>query len=299
MVLKLRGAYKEYIWGGDKLITEFGKSWRGSTLAESWELSFHPDGVSIVDGGAYDGMSIDKVAFRNMWGANALRFSTFPMLIKLIDSRQDLSVQVHPNDEFALANEGQNGKTEMWHILSAEADAKIYLGLKQTLTPRQFDERIANNTVLDCLNNVPVKAGQTYFIPSGTIHAIGAGVTLLEIQQNSSVTYRVYDYNRRDAQGNARPLHIDKAKQVVNLNKYEVKDSAQGSLLGKCKYFSCYLYCGSRNITNFGSFGSVTVVDGSIQINGVNFLKGQTAFIPAGEQTQVTGSGKYTYSCVE
>lgn len=299
MILKLRGAYKEYIWGGDKLIKEFGKAWRGATLAESWELSLNIDGLSVVDGGEYDGLPIDKVITRAQWGANAQRFDFFPVLVKLIDSRQNLSVQVHPDDKFALESDGQYGKTEMWHILSAEPNAQIYLGLRETLTPRQFDECIANGTILDYLNAVTVQEGQTYFIPSGTIHAIGAGVTLIEVQQNSSLTYRVYDYNRLDAQGNPRPLHISKAKQVANLTKYDVPNPARDELLCQCEYFTCYLYLGKRNLFNADSFGSLTVVDGSIAINGAEFCKGQTAFIPAGEQAQVTGNGKYVYTCVE
>ena len=299
MIVKLNPALKSYLWGGTKLKTDWNKQTDEATLSEAWELSFHPDGLATVIGGKYDGKPLAEAATRVDWGVNCREFPFFPVLSKIIDSAQALSIQVHPSDEYALEHEGQFGKTEMWYILEADDGAFLYLGLNRTVSAEEFAAAIASNTVCQLLNRVPVKKGETYFIPSGTIHAIGSGVTLYEVQQNSSLTYRVYDFDRADANGNKRPLHVDKAKAVANLNAYDVPNPERGDLLAKCRYFSAYRFAGEREVGRDDSFVAVTVTDGSIELNGVALCKGETAFMSAGERAQITGGGEYILICVE
>ena len=299
MIVKLKPALKSYLWGGTKLKAKWNKQTDSATLSESWELSFHPDGLAAVIGGKYDGKPLAEVAARADWGRNSAEFPFFPVLSKIIDSAQALSIQVHPSDEYALEHEGQFGKTEMWYILEADEGAFLYLGLNRTVSAEEFAAAVDNNTVCSLLNRVPVKKGETYFIPSGTIHAIGAGITLYEVQQNSSLTYRVYDFDRTDANGNKRPLHVDKAKAVANLNAYEVPDPRRDTLLAKCRYFSAYRYFGEREVGSDDSFVAVTVTDGPIELNGIALCKGETAFMSAGERARITGKGEYILICVE
>lgn len=300
MIYKLKSALKSYIWGGTNLKTQWHKVSDEPTLAESWELSFHPAGPSAIVGGKDDGKLLSDVVPQSEWGANCAEFEFFPVLNKIIDAKNDLSVQVHPDDEYALAHEGQYGKTEMWHILAADKGAKLYLGLNRDMTAEQFAAAIDNKTICECLNAVEVHPGETYFIPSGTLHAIGGGITLFEIQQNSSLTYRVYDYDRRDANGNPRELHVEKAKKVANLNKYDVPSPERDALLGKCKYFAAYRYEGAREFCLADSFLSLTVVDGDVTINGsLGLTKGDTVFATAGEKVAVSGNGKYIVTAVE
>ena len=208
---KLCPAYKNYIWGGDRLKTKDGKQTDLTPLAESWELSFHKDGKTLLSDGR---VLMDCVSDREL-GENVKDFPMFPVLIKLIDAKQNLSVQVHPSDLYALVNEGQLGKTEMWYIVEADEGAGIYLGFKDDLTREQLSELISEEKLCDKLNFFPVKAGECYFIPAGTVHAICRGCLICEIQQNSNVTYRVYDYGRRDSAGNTRELHVEQAKAVA------------------------------------------------------------------------------------
>lgn len=299
MIVKLKPALKSYLWGGTKLKAKWNKQTDNATLSESWELSFHPDGLAAVIGGKYDGKPLAEAATRADWGRNSAEFPFFPVLSKIIDSAQALSIQVHPSDEYALEHEGQFGKTEMWYILEADEGAFLYLGLNRTVSAEEFAAAVDNNTVCSLLNRVPVKKGETYFIPSGTIHAIGAGVTLYEVQQNSSLTYRVYDFDRTDANGNKRPLHVDKAKAVANLNVYDVPNPERGDLLAKCRYFSAYRFADEREVGRDDSFVAVTVTDGSIELNGVALCKGETAFMSAGERARITGNGEYILICVE
>ena len=300
MIYKLKSALKSYIWGGTNLKTEWHKASDEPTIAESWELSFHPVGPCTIVGGADDGKVLADVVKQSEWGANCADFEFFPVLNKIIDAKSDLSVQVHPDDEYALAHEGQYGKAEMWHILAAEPGAKLYLGLNRDMTAAQFAKAIDDKTICDCLNAVEVHPGETYFIPSGTLHAIGGGITLFETQQNSSLTYRVYDYDRRDANGNPRELHVEKAKKVANLNKYIVPDPARDELLGKCKYFAAYRYTGAQDFCLADSFLSLTVVEGNITVNGtLDLQKGDTIFATAGEKVSVSGNGEYIATCVE
>lgn len=299
MIVKLQPTLKSYLWGGTNLKTKWGKVSEQPTLSESWELSFHKDGPATIVGGEYDGQILSQVATRKDWGKACDKFEFFPVLSKIIDSAQALSIQVHPSDKYALEHEGQFGKTEMWYILDAEEGAFLYLGLNKDMTAEQFAKAIDDKTICDCLNKVYVKSGETYFIPSGTIHAIGAGITLFEIQQNSSLTYRVYDFDRVDVNGNHRELHVDKAKLVTNLNKYNVPNPKRNKTLGKCKYFVTRLGQGNGRIGRARSFTSVTVIDGQITVGQLHLDKGQTAFLSAGEHTEIVGNGKYVITFVK
>lgn len=298
MIVKLKPVLKSYLWGGKKLKSEWNKSGE-EVLSESWELSFHKDGPSEIVGGEHAGKLLRDAATADDWGSNCKHFEFFPVLTKIIDAAQPLSVQVHPSDEYALANEGQYGKTEMWYILDAEEGAFLYLGFNRDVTPEQFSAAVKDGTVCDCLNRVPVKAGDTYFIPSGTVHAIGAGITLFEVQQNSSLTYRVYDFGRVDKNGVPRELHVEKAKKVTNFNKLQVPSPERGELLGKCKYFSTYRLSGERLLGNDESFVCVTVFEGAFKLGSLSLEKGETAFMSAGEHALISGNGQYAVILVE
>ena len=217
-VLKLIPACKDYLWGGHRLVDEYNKEYDGDILAETWELSCHPDGPSRIANGRYAGRTLAEyieAEGKGVLGTHCRRFRDFPILIKFIDAKQDLSVQVHPDNRYALKNEGQYGKTEMWYVVDAGEEATLYYGFKEEISKEEFAERIQNDTVLDVLNKVPVQKGDVLFIESGTIHAIGADILIAEIQQNSNVTYRVYDYGRVGKDGKKRDLHIEKALAVT------------------------------------------------------------------------------------
>ena len=230
--------FKDNIWGGTKLKDIYGKKTDKEIVAESWELSYHKDGVTKTE----DGSLLPDVLTNTDIGKNCDNFSFFPVLIKFIDAREYLSVQVHPSDSYALKNENSFGKTEMWYIVEADEGAGIYLGFKNDVTHEEYVEAIKNNTLTDLLNFYKVKAGDCFFIPSGTIHAIGPGCLICEIQQNSNLTYRVYDYGRKDKNGNERELHVEKALKVTNLNAFSPKENcltnSYGKLLGLSKYFT-------------------------------------------------------------
>lgn len=248
-ILKLKAPCKDYIWGGNRLREEYGKQLDSDRIAESWELSCHKDGQSVITGGEFDGKTLsDYIAAKGkgVLGKNCGRFEYFPVLIKLIDAKDNLSVQVHPSNEYALRVEGEYGKTEMWYIVDCDPGAELLYGFKHEISKEEFAERIANNTLLEVTNNVPVHKGDVFFIESGTLHAIGKGILIAEIQQNSNTTYRVYDYGRRGADGRLRPLHIEKALDVANLSplaptvQYAPAPVSGGSVrkLEACQYFA-------------------------------------------------------------
>ena len=244
-LLKLSPSFMDYIWGGHRLVDEYNKVYDKDVLAESWELSAHPDAPCVVcasskepdAGGITLPQYIHRYGKHEVLGSACDRFSDFPVLIKLIDAAKNLSIQVHPSDEYALKNEGQYGKTEMWYIVDAAEDAFIYYGFKKRITKEEFEKRIEDNTLEEALNKVMVHPGEIYFIPSGTLHAIGAGCLIAEIQQNSNVTYRVYDYGRLGNDGKPRELNIDKALDVTTLGPVEDLPK-MGEHLGKCGYFT-------------------------------------------------------------
>ncbi len=296
MIVKLIPSVKSYIWGGHKLKDEWHKQGEGA-LSEAWELSFHPQGLSLIDGGQYAGKPLASVAARADWGKNCDTFSVFPVLNKIIDAAKPLSVQVHPSDEYALSR-GLLGKTEMWYILSADKGACIYLGFNRDLTVEDFDEAVKCGDVCSLLNKIEVKAGDAYFIPAGTVHAVGAGVTLYEVQQNSSVTYRVYDYGRTDKDGRPRELHLEDARRVLNFSRTEPNPVRDSEKLFSCKYFSAYAFSDGMRIGGGDSFSAVTVTEGCVRLADLELKKGDTAFLSAGEVADLSGKGKYILTCV-
>lgn len=292
--LKLTPAFKDYIWGGEKLRTIYGKKTDLSPVAESWELSCHKDGHSVICGGEFDGKTLDEYIRENpdVLGTS-VKGNELPILIKFIDANDSLSVQVHPNDEQAKEWEGQNGKTEMWYVVDAEADARITFGVCQDTTKEELAVAIKEKRVESLLNSVPSKKGDVFFVEAGTIHAIGKGNLIAEIQQNSNVTYRLYDYGRVGKDGKERELHIDKGVAASNCNKIQAKkpvECADGTrILAECEYFVV------REVKIDGakafkadekSYHSIIVTDGKAEITADGFsvpmVAGETAFIPAG-----------------
>ncbi len=292
-MIKLRSVLKNYLWGGRKLHGMYGRENNGDKISESWEVSVHPDGVSepLAEYLASNPKAVDE------------KGSAFPVLIKYIDAMQNLSVQVHPDDEYAQKYEGDNGKTEMWYIVQADEGAGIYCGFQRDTDKQEFLAKVQDGTVEELLNFIPVKKGDCFLIEAGTVHAIGAGCVICEVQQSSNVTYRVYDYNRRGADGKLRPLHVDKAVQVINFKKFEdhtgtkevyrVRDYSLQTLTA-CKYFRCrkLVLHGEYTEKNENSFTAVNVLDGSGSINGQAFVAGDSFFIPMGEEFVLEGNAE-------
>lgn len=249
----LKPAGKDYLWGGSRLKDDFEKQLDMTPLAETWECSTHPDGPSYVCGGEFDGQKLADV-LRNhpeYLGTHPSMNGELPILIKFIDARKDLSIQVHPTDEYAQIHEnGQNGKTEMWYVLDAAKGAKLVYGLNRTIGREEMREAIVGGTVEKYLQKVPVEKDDLFFIEAGTIHAIGAGTLIAEIQENSNLTYRMYDYDRVDRNGKKRELQIDKAleaaclassaepRQPLRVLRY--RPGTASELLCRCKYFEVH-----------------------------------------------------------
>lgn len=287
---------KDYIWGGQRLKTDFGIQSGLNPLSEAWVLSCHPDGPSVLADGPDRGMTLrawlDK-AGKGALGTACEPFEDFPMLIKLIDAKKDLSIQVHPSDAYALEHEGQYGKTEMWVVLDAEPGASLYYGFNREVSLEEFSSRVSDGTLTEVLRKVPVRPGDVFFIPSGTLHAIGAGLVIAEIQQNSNVTYRVFDYGRLGADGKPRPLHVEKALAVTDRRPAPALDF--GDHLGDCRYFTTDGYQGDfRGDCDGTSFHALLFTDGqgSLTCGGETreVKKGQCWFLPAGSgEYQVSG----------
>ncbi len=311
--VKMKPALKDFIWGGtqirDKLKKETGKLKR---IAESWELSAHPAGESSIATGEFKGLTFSEFLSRidkNHLGWKARDYDRFPIMIKFIDAKESLSIQVHPDDEYAFFKEGDYGKNEMWYIMSAEANAYIYIGFNKDVTEEEITERINNGTIGEVLNKIPVKQGETYFLKTGTVHAIGEGCLICEIQQSSNITYRLYDYGRKDDKGDLRELKIKEALDVADKHKSETARESDFSvikfqgytkkLLGQCKYFVVTKYDITNELTlapTGASFRAVIVLEGKGKIgNGrstFNTSIGDTWF--CGSQEIVTIKGDLT-----
>ena len=302
---RLHPAYKDYLWGGSRLRDIYKKDTPYEITAESWELSAHPAGPSVIVGGEFDGIAFDE--FVRDHGADVLGWKSqsmdrFPILVKFIDAKNKLSVQIHPDDDYAYVNEGEFGKNEVWYVIDAEPGAKLFCGLKEHTDAATLREKVLDGTVTELLNEVEVKKGDVIFIPTGTIHAIGAGVFVCEIQQSSNCTYRLYDYDRIDKDGNKRPLHIDKAMDVVDLEPYvknaygfsEPISDFEGNTaqtLCRCKYFESTKYeiCGQMQIRmDDATFLSLVILSGSGRIytgeENMDFAAGDSFFISAGRK---------------
>lgn len=291
-IYKLTPTLHDNIWGGNKL-REYGKVSDKDRIAESWELSFVKGNEAGVEGGAL----VSETFSRDAWGTNTDKFEFFPTLTKFIDAREKLSVQVHPDDEYALRYEGQYGKSEMWYVVDAEPGAGIYMGLSRRCDADEFRSRVADGTVEEVLSFVEVKPRDVYYIPAGTVHAIGAGVLIFEIQQNSTLTYRLYDYMRKDKDGNQRPLHIDAAMKVSKLEEYKSIDKSPDSeVIGRCKYFEtseCVIDGNREFSVGSESFLCFTCVSGKGMLEGEPIRIGDTFFAPA-RAGKITASGKMT-----
>ena len=295
-MIKLQPVLKDYLWGGEKLKTRFGRK-KDGIIAESWEVSVHKDGESTISG---TNKTFAEYLKENK-NAVALNGGEFPVLIKYIDAAKNLSVQVHPSDEYARKYENDNGKTETWYIVSADEGAGIYCGFKRDTNKEEFLAKVKDGTVEDLLNFIPVKAGDCYLIKAGTVHAIGAGCVVCEIQQNSNVTYRVYDYNRRGADGKPRPLHVEKAVEVINFNAFKdetgggdyKKTSGNGKIreLTSCEYFRVreLKLNGVYYEKNVKSFVAVNFISGCGDINGEKFAAGDSFFLSCGEDFAMRG----------
>lgn len=291
MIHRIKPVFKDYIWGGTRLREDYGKISDLPVIAESWELSTHKDGESLLEESGQT-LSVYLEANPKALGDYAQHYDRFPILIKLIDAKSNLSVQVHPSDEYAHIHEGDNGKTEMWYIVDAEEDSFIYYGFKEDMDAETFATAIADNTIEERLHKQPVRAGESYFIPAGTIHAIGAGCLIAEVQQNSNVTYRVYDYDRRDAEGNPRELHVEKAKLVTKLEKQNL-DITFEPHLAVSEYFVVDLLeiDGEKELDiNQDTFYHILCLEGNLRLQAeaedeVFLAKGEGAFIDAATGT--------------
>jgi len=234
---------KSVIWGGERIAPYKGIKTDIRNIGESWELSAVPGHVSVVDDGPFKGKTLTELI--RQFGAELVGKAnydkygdTFPLLVKIIDAQADLSVQVHPDDELARKRHNCPGKTEMWHIIDTAPGAKIYAGLKERITPDGYEKRVADNTIMDVIASYDSAPGDTFFLPAGRIHAIGAGNLLAEIQQTSDITYRIYDYDRRDKDGNPRELHTEQARDAIDYTVYPTYKSApEGDELASCEYF--------------------------------------------------------------
>lgn len=312
--LKFNALLKQTLWGGDKIIPFKHLSDKLENVGESWEISGVKGNETLVAEGEFAGQSLNDVVIAlkaDLVGkANYERFGNeFPLLIKFIDARQDLSIQVHPTDEIAQMQGKDRGKTEMWYIMDSDPDAKLYSGLKKEITPEQYKEMVENDTICDALAQYAVKEGDCFFLPAGRIHAIGTGCFLAEIQQTSDVTYRIYDFKRKDKDGNYRQLHTKEAAECINYtveNNYRteyVPVKNQGIALVSCPYFSTAVYDLDEPMTLdyseldsfvilIGMKGSGTVTDG--EGNTLTLNAGESMLVPATTQTlKVEGTVKF------
>lgn len=293
-MVKLLPAFKDYVWGGTKIHDVYGMDCDYPTLAESWLLSAHPDGQSTVADGKHKGMRFGEylaAVGKEALGWKCSPLQRFPMLVKLVDANENLSIQVHPDDEYALLHENEYGKNEMWYVIDAKPGAGLYVGFNRNVSKEEVRHCIEDKTIMELLNFCPTEPGDVYFIPAGTIHAIGAGNLICEIQQSSNSTYRIYDYGRTDKFGNPRKLHLKKALDVLNFSKYEPKESEQsenGTLLSQCKYFEVNIYDidGEEKIQIDDSrFYSVICIKGNGLLDLTNYKMtiraGESIFIPA------------------
>ena len=302
-LLKLQPCGKDYLWGGTRLRDEYGKKIDLTPLAETWECSVHPDGPSVIANGEFKGQTLAEVLKRHPeYLGSKVKNGELPVLVKFIDAKQDLSVQVHPDDEYAQEHEGDNGKTEMWYVIDAEEGASLIYGFKHKVTEEILRHALETGTLDKHLQKVEVHKGDTYFVPAGTIHGIGRGILIAEIQESSNVTYRVYDYDRVDKNGKKRELNFDKAVQVMDMNVApDVKQNPRlikhypgcsRELLCRCKYFETERIQVSKGFSftvRDESFQVLMCLDGYGQVETmdaeqkpIRFSKGETMFLPAG-----------------
>lgn len=289
---------KDRIWGGTKLKTYLNKPIVSETTGESWEISTVPGDVSVVNNGLLKGKNINEIIAlfpEEILGKSVIkRFGNeFPLLFKFLDAKEDLSIQLHPNDELAKKRHNSFGKTEMWYVMQADEASRLIVGMKKEVTQSEYLKHLENNKILDLLNQYPVHKGDVFFLETGTIHAIGAGVVLAEIQQTSDITYRIYDWNRKDASGNKRELHTDLALEAINYkptdSKISYQEEANRSVnLVDCQYFTTNMIALHENYAWKRSKDAFTVLmctNGQFELilNGeiIRYRMGDTLLIPA------------------
>lgn len=298
-LVKLKPSVKDYIWGGT-YFKGFNKGTSFDRVSECWELSVRDNDSSIIASGKDEGKRLVDVLTKEDIGPVMDRFPYFPLLIKLIDAKENLSVQVHPSDDYALKYEQSFGKSEMWHIISADEGSGLYVGLNRDYTKEEIERTLKEGSILNCLNFFKVKPGDTFVINPGTIHAIGAGVRLIEIQQNSNLTYRLYDYNRVDKDGHPRELHIKKALDVIDYKQYKVVKS-DNELLADNKYFTVKEVNFDKELevnANERAFISFTFLEGEGLVSDIPYSKYDTFFLPYGKKCLIKGKGKVVISTV-
>lgn len=299
-IMKLIPSGKDYLWGGTRLKDEYGKKIDMTPLTESWECSVHPDGSCYFANSKYKGKTQKEVLEEHPEYIGTKANGEFPILAKFIDAKKDLSVQVHLDDEYAQEHEGDNGKTEMWYIIDADEVASLIYGFKHKVSKEILERAIEKGELDKHLQKVEVHKGDLFFVPAGTVHGIGKGILLAEVQESSNVTYRVYDYDRVDKNGKKRELHFDKAVQVMNMGiapdikqkKRLVKyyPGCSRELLCRCKYFETERIQVTKGFSfsvREESFQVLMCLDGygQVEVDGdkpVRFSKGETVFLPAG-----------------
>ena len=298
-LVKLNPIVKDYIWGGT-YFKNFNKGLSLDRVSECWELSVRDNDSSIIASGPDEGKRLVDVLTKEDIGPVMDRFPYFPLLIKLIDAKENLSVQVHPSDDYALKYEQSFGKSEMWHIIAADKGSGLYVGLNKDYTKEEIEKALKEGNIINCLNFFEVKPGDTFIINPGTIHAIGAGVRLIEIQQNSNLTYRLYDYNRVDQFGNPRELHIKKALDVIDYRQYKVVKS-DNELLADNQYFTVKEVNFDDELeinANDKAFISFTFLEGKGIVNDIDFNQYDTFFLPYQKKCLIKGKGRVVISTV-
>src|SRR6059058_588036 len=284
--------FQERIWGGSKLAELFGKKIPpNKRIGESWEIVDRPEAQSIVRDGPLSGRSLHDlwVNFREEIFGRAAAAPRFPLLIKLLDAQEKLSLQVHPPPEIAESLGGE-AKTEFWYVVAAEPNAEIFVGLRKSMTRDQFEDALESGTVADCVHAIRMKNGAAMLLPSGRFHAIGAGNLLVEVQQNSDTTYRVFDWNRVDDQGESRQLHVDQALQCIDFNDVAPEPIApRGELLVQHELFEVQKWSvdAQRAVAPLGQFAIVLCLTGALRCAGVDFTRGEFFLLPASLQEQM------------
>lgn len=297
---KFRPILKERIWGGTKLRDVFSKPIPNEITGESWEVSAVKGDISVVANGELAGKDLQQILEEQPQALLGRRIyerfgKEFPILIKFIDAREDLSIQVHPNDELAQKRHNSFGKTEMWYVMDADPEAKLIVGFNKSVTKQEYQEHLDNGTLIEIMNYEPVREGSTFFINTGKVHAIGAGTLLAEIQQTSDITYRVYDFNRRDKDGNLRELHTEQALDAIDYQKkddfkvtYNRTENQHNPMVG-CPYFiTNYLKLTQDMVVDIAQKDSFHIYmcvkgQGSVRFENqeVALQKGETILIPA------------------
>ena len=318
-MFKFNPLLKSILWGGEKIVPFKHLTSDQKQVGESWEISGVKDNESVVSNGEYKGWTLNKLVEtlkdKLVGKENYERFGNeFPLLVKFIDAREQLSIQVHPTDEQAQAQGLGRGKTEMWYVMESDADASLRSGLKQHITPEQYKEMVENDTITEALSEYPVKEGDVFFLPAGRIHSIGAGCFLAEIQETSDVTYRIYDFKRKDKEGNYRELHTKEAAECIDYTvypdyrtQYEARQNEPVELVS-CPYFTTSVYDLTEPMTldysDLDSFvifvglkgeGEITDAEG----NAISFRAGESVLLPATTTVvKVSGTIKFLESYV-